>query len=206
MIEHIRGVIDSRRDGRVVLEAAGVGYEIFVAGATLEKLPAIGAEIKLFVLESTAMYGGATTLYGFSSLEERDIFLLLREHVPGAGAKKALEYLDKISKSLPDFSRAVALKDAGMLVSVFGFTKKTADKLITALKDKLESFPSVAARSKWVPTAAEGFLSEAVSALVALGFRPANARSAVEDALTKDPSAGTETLIRNALQSLSQGN
>ncbi len=124
---------------------------------------------------------------------------------PGPGAKKALEYLDKISKSLPDFSRAIELKDAGMLVSVFGFTKKTADKLIAALKDKLEQFPASPAGAKWVPAAPGSIQDEAVSALVSLGFKPVHARGAVEDALAKDPKAGTETLIRNSLQYLSQG-
>ncbi len=84
MITHLRGIIDSRSEGRVVLEAGGVGYEIFVAFATLEKLPVVGAEAKLYIIESMAMYGGAVSLYGFATSEEREIFLLLREHVPGA--------------------------------------------------------------------------------------------------------------------------
>jgi Holliday junction DNA helicase RuvA len=205
MIAHLRGVIDARSDGRVVIEAGGVGYEVFVATATLEKLPAVGGEVKLYILESTAMYGGATSLYGFAALQERDIFLLLREHVPGAGAKKALEYLDKISKSLPDFARAVELKDAGMLVSVFGFTKKTADKLIAALKDKLSQLVASTAGAKWVPSASGSVQEEAVSALVSLGFKPMHARAAVEDAFAKDPKANTEFLIRSSLQYLSQG-
>jgi Holliday junction DNA helicase RuvA len=205
MISHLRGTIDSRIEGRVVIEAGGVGYEVFVAAPTLEKLPPLGAEAKLYIVESSAMYGGATSLYGFGTLEERDIFTLLREHVPGAGAKKALEYLDKISKSLPDFSRAIELKDADMLVSVFGFTKKTADKLISALKDKLDQFPASSEKAKWVAAVAGSVQDEAVSALVSLGFKPQHARSAVEDALAKDPKAGTEALIRNSLQYLSGG-
>jgi Holliday junction DNA helicase RuvA len=113
--------------------------------------------------------------------------------------------LDKISKSLPDFSRAVELKDAGMLTSVFGFTKKTADKLIIALKDKLEQFPSGTTGAKWITAQPGSIQEEAVSALVSIGFRPAHARAAVEESLAKTPTARTETLVRNALQYLSAG-
>ena len=83
----------------------------------------------------------------FSSLEEKEIYLLLRE-IPGTGSKKALEYLDKISKSAPDFRRAILEGDSRALVSLFGFTKKTAEKMIVALKDRWPGL-RLAGREKW---------------------------------------------------------
>ena len=84
----------------------GIGYDVSVTLAAFDRLPEAGQEVQLYVTESMAMYGGGVTLYGFQTLEEKEIFLLLRE-IPGTGAKKALDYLDKISKSAPDFRRAI---------------------------------------------------------------------------------------------------
>ena len=101
----------------------------------------------MHVAESVAMYGGGVTLYGFLTPSDKEMFLTLRDCVPGTGAKKALEYLDKASKSLPDFRRAVLEKDAKVLTGVFGFTRKTAERLIDALKES--SLRQCPAPSAW---------------------------------------------------------
>ena len=129
MISHLRGVIEEFTPERAVIDVHGVGYEVQIPVSTGQRLPAPGNEARLFIVESTSMYGGGTTLYGFFTAEERDTYLLLKDEVPGAGAKKALEYLDKVSKSIPDFKRAVLRKDISVLTGVFGFTKKTAEKI-----------------------------------------------------------------------------
>ena len=131
MITHLRGTLDSKSQGSVVIDAGGVGYEVQTAVSAYDKLPGIGAEIKLYIVESVPMYGGGVSLYGFLTDEERGIFLLLKE-VPGTGAKKAMDYLDKISKSPADFKRFVGNKDAAGISGIFGFTKKTSDKLVAA--------------------------------------------------------------------------
>jgi len=118
------------------LNIGGIGYKVSVPLSTSEKLPSKGENVRLFIVESVGMYGGNVTYYGFLSQEERDIFLLLKQEVPGAGAKKALDYLDKVTKSLADFRRVIVNKDIQTLTGIFGFTKKTAEKLIIALKDK----------------------------------------------------------------------
>lgn len=202
MINHIRGIVDSRALDSAVLEAAGIGYRISVPQSTAEKLPAEGKEVKLFIVESTAMYGGATTFYGFLTEDERDIFLLLKEEVPGAGAKKALDYLDKVTKSLPDFRAAVVNRDITALTGIFGFTKKTAEKLAAALKDKIGRV-SISGQAKWAPKQAPTTLEEAISGLVALGYRENQAREAVEKCGVEDEKAlAVEEVIRRALRYL----
>jgi Holliday junction DNA helicase RuvA len=171
--------------------------------STAEKLPACGAELKLHIVESVAMYGGSTTLYGFLSEDERDIFLLLRDEVPGAGAKKALDYLDKVSKSLPDFRRAVMGRDIAALTGLFGFTKKTAEKLAAALKDKIGDV-QLPGREKWTHSPAASPSVDAIAGLVALGYREMQAREAVEKAMAgaDEGSTASAELIRRALKFL----
>ena len=188
--------------GQVLIDVQGIGYEVSVTLSAFDRLPQEGQEAQLFVVESMAMYGGGITLYGFLSLEEKEIYLLLRE-IPGTGSKKALDYLDKISKSAPDFRRAILEGDARPLVSLFGFTKKTADKMIAALKDRMAGL-RLAGREKWSGTVQPTGVSEAIAALVSLGYRESEARGAL-DRLSSQAKAETKTadLIKEALKQLS---
>lgn len=202
MIEHIRGTVDSAGTDSVVIDAGGIGYRVSIASSTAGNLPAAGRDIKLYIVESTAMYGGGTTLYGFLTKEERDVYLLLKDAVPGAGAKKAMEYLDKITKSIPDFKRIVLAKDTDSLTGIFGFTKKTADRLIAALKDRIGEI-NVAGKEKWAKDSFGSVEAEAVAGLVMLGYRDSQSREAVARVL----GAGTQELsaaqiIKSALRNL----
>jgi Holliday junction DNA helicase RuvA len=203
MIHHLRGLLDSKSMDAVILDVGGVGYEVSVPLSTGEKLPSIGSEVKLHIVESVAMYGGSTTLYGFLSDEERAFFLLLKDEVPGAGAKKALDYLDKVSKSLPDFRRCIMAKDIESLTGIFGFTKKTADKLTAALKDKIGDI-NLAGKEKWTPVPSTAVSSDAIAGLVALGYRESQARQAVEKALggIEEGTLPVEEAIRRSLKFL----
>lgn len=202
MINHLSGILDKKNLDSAVIEVNGVGYNIFVPVSTNEKLLSKGCQVKLYIVESFAMYSGGTTLYGFFSEEERDIFLLLKDEVPGTGAKKALEYLDKVTKSLPDFRRAVLNKDINSISGIFGFTKKTAEKIVSALKDKISGV-CLSGKEKWAPSILTEPHTEAVAGLVALGYRETHAREAVEQVLTsyeKIPSV--EEIIRQSLRYL----
>lgn len=202
MITFFRGILDSSNLDTAVLDVGGVGYQVNIPGSTAEKLPAIGREVKLFIVESVAMYGGSTSYYGFLTAEERDMFQLIKDEVPGTGAKKALDYLDKVTKSLPDFTRAVAGKDAAGLTGIFGFSKKTADKIIMALKDKIGAV-SVSGPTKWQAKPVTGSREEAVAGLVALGYKESLARPAVERAASSTTGEMIAAdLIRRALQEL----
>lgn len=207
MIASLRGVVVSRELESVIIESAGVGREVHVTPSAAAQLPAAGGEAFLLVVPSYAMYGGGETLYGFLTPGEKALFCAFRDEIPGTGAKKALEYLEKASKSLPDFRRAVLDRDEKLLCGVFGFTKKTAAKIVESLKGKLEDVrvPGAAhiQRAPEAP-APSGPWAQALNALESLGYKPAEIRAALqtlsEEHGGRDMPA--EQLVRQALKRL----
>ncbi|PKM96823.1 MAG: hypothetical protein CVU79_11540 [Elusimicrobia bacterium HGW-Elusimicrobia-3] len=200
MLAYLRGRVVAKNDESAVIEVNGLGYEVFLCPPSLEALGPEGSPAELFLAESISMYGG-TALYGFRSKEEKQLFDLLRDAVPNTGAKKALDYLGKAVRSMPDFSSAVAAKDAKRLTAIFGFTAKTADKLILALKDKTLPGAGGASTVAGIPS---GAYTQALAALIGLGFRAGEARAALEDAAAEaGAGASTEAVIRLALKRLS---
>jgi Holliday junction DNA helicase RuvA len=199
MLAYLRGRVVHKDEESAVVEANGLGYEVFFCEPSLEALGPEGSSVEIFIAESISMYGG-TALYGFLSREEKKLFDLLRDAVPNTGAKKAMDYLGKAVKSMPDFTSAVAAKDLKRLTAIFGFTAKTADKLISALKDKL---PQAGTAGGGLPPASGAYM-QAMNALTALGFRAGEAREALEEAAAEAGSSATaETIIRLALKRLS---
>jgi holliday junction DNA helicase RuvA len=202
MISSLRGTLLEKSDDGIVLEVGGVGYSVTLSPSSLLRLPPPGGELLLYVEESVAMYGGGTTLYGFLSPEERRIFNVLRTHVPGTGAKKALEFLEKAAKSLPDFRRAVLEKDARALVALFGFTPKTAEKIAAGLHGKLEAVP--AGKPLRPGESRSSAFEETIQGLLSLGYRDAVARQAAQAARASlGETVSAEALIREALRQLS---
>jgi len=200
MIAYLRGRIVLKNPASAVIETGGVGYEVFLCDPSLQALGPEGGAAELFIAESISMYGG-TALYGFRSKEEKELFDLFRDAVPNTGAKKAMDYLGKAVKSMADFAGAVAAKDSKRLTAIFGFTAKTAEKLISALKDKL---PSAGPASASGFGAASGAYLQAMNALTALGFRAGEARTALEEAASEaGQGASAEAIIRLALRRLS---
>jgi Holliday junction DNA helicase RuvA len=206
MIASLRGTVLSKDLESAVLEVGGVGHEIHVTAATASRL-SVGTQALLLVVPSYAMYGGGETLYGFLDASEKAMFAAFRDEIPGTGAKKALEYLDKASKSLPDFRRAVIDRDEKLLGAVFGFSKKTASKIVDALKGKLEDVRVSGAphiRAIAAPSLPAGPWAQALNALESLGYKPLEVRAALqilaEEHAGKDLPA--ETLVRQALKRL----
>jgi len=190
---------------RVVVDVGGVGYEVLMGLTAIQRLPSVSRDISLYICESVTSYDGARTLYGFLTMDERNIFLQLKEHVPGVGPKKALESLDRINKSLPDFRRAVVEKDVRLLVGVFGFSKKTAEKLIYSLREKMESF-SVSGQEKWgAIQRTNSAEADALAGLLSLGYRESHAREVLLDVreLLEQDELTPERLLREALKRLS---
>ncbi|MFA5975847.1 MAG: Holliday junction branch migration protein RuvA [Elusimicrobiota bacterium] len=202
MIGSLRGTLLNKSPGDALVEVNGIGYEVSVPLSAYDRLPEEGSDVQMYISESMGMYGGGITLYGFLSLEDKEIYLLLRE-IPGTGAKKALDYLDKIMKSAPDFRRAVLEGDVRALVSLFGFTRKTADKIVAALKDRMGAV-RITGREKWSQAMGSTGTHEAIAALVHLGYRESEARAALEQLPSQAKSSGsTAELIREALKQLS---
>ncbi len=201
MIDYFKGILSYKTLNNAVIEVAGIGYSISITADTFNKLPADGNQIRLYIIESTGMYGGVISYYGFLTKEERDMFVLIKDEVPSTGAKKAMEYLDKISKSFADFQTAVMKRDVSMLSGIFGFTKKTAEKLVSALKDKIGNI-TVKDSAKWSNIDAGSSASEAVAALMALGYKEADSREIVNKVVNSNKDLSVEQIITEALKYL----
>ena len=199
MIAYLKGeIIDVSETSAVVL-AGGVGYEVNLPQATLNGLET-GQNTAFYITESLSPYDG-TTLYGFATKEEQKLFLLFKESIPNTGPKKALEFLTKALRSLPDFHRAIINQDIKILTGIFGFTAKTGQKIIDALKGKMDTF-TVQGEAK-IKTLEVPYISELLSALNALGYSMAEARRTIEklnqEGLLSD---NMESNIKSALRIL----
>ena len=201
MIDYFKGTLSYKTLNTAVVEVAGIGYSISITADTFNKLPTDGNQVKLYIIESTGMYGGVISYYGFLTREERDMFVLIKDEVPSTDEKKAMEYLDKISKSFADFQAAVMKRDVSMLSGIFGFTKKTAEKLVAALKDKIANV-IVKDSAKWSNIDAGSSSSEAVAALVALGYKETDAREVVNKVANENKDFSVEQIITEALKYL----
>ena len=200
MFDFLRGKLEDKETDRIVVEAQGVGYKISIPLSTYEKLPPEGTEVKIYTWMSASMYGKGSALYGFLTPEEREVFLILRS-ISKIGAKGALEILSKISKSFPDFRKAVIAGDMQVLTGIFGLTKKTTERLIMGLKDKIEIL-SFAGKERFIARN-EQEIADAISGLVALGYRVSQAREAVNSVCeTLGQDARAEEIIKQALKYL----
>ena len=202
MITSVTGTLVSATPLTAIIEAGGLGYEVHIPVTTAERLPQPGQRVKLHTL---AVYReDSQTLYGFASEEERDFFRLMVEKVTGVGPKMALSVLSKLS--LATLQGAIAAGDVGLLAKCPGIGKKTAERLVIELRDKLNSAllgtvsSAKSASGAAVSPAGENKIRDAVLALVALGYKAPDADKAVRQALVGlGPTASTEALIKKAL-------
>ena len=192
MIGSLRGRISSKTPPQLTVEVGGVGYEVEAPMSTYLQLPAIGAEVRL--LTHLIVREDAHVLYGFASEEERRLFRSLIK-VSGVGPKIALALLSGISVSA--FAQCVQSQDVTTLTRIPGVGRKTAERLIVEMRDRL----APAEEGTGLPATAGGVSaeSEAFDALVALGYRPAEATRLLKGVAPGTHS--TEELIRRALKS-----
>ena len=174
MIGLLRGKILGKQPPRLLLEVQGVGYEIDAPMTTFYDLPEIGAEVTLFT--HLAVREDAHTLYGFVTLTDRDLFRSLLK-VNGVGARLALGILSGMNAHT--FIACVQGGDTSALVKLPGIGKKTAERLIIELRDRLDAVePATAVPGAPVVTASSP-VDEAVSALVGLGYKTQEASNMV---------------------------
>lgn len=196
MIAYIRGVLAEKDPARVVLEAAGVGYEISIPLGTFDRLPQKGEETKLlvchFVREDDEL------LYGFATEREKEMFLKLTA-VSGVGPKIALAILS--GSSLGELCLAIASGNAKRISAIKGVGRKTAEKICVELKDKVSALEALADSSpKDGVDARAPVVRDAILALSALGFNEETSNKMVSAVLTDDPSASdVEVIVRRAL-------
>ena len=197
MIAKLTGLIDAATAEGVVLDVNGVGYLVFCSPRTLARLPAKGAPASLLV--ETHVREDHIHLYGFADVAERDWFRLLTT-VQGVGAKLAQAVLGVLSPD--DLARAIAAGDKASLARAPGVGQKLAGRIAAELKDKVGAValgPAIAALPE------RGVEADAVSALVNLGYRRAEAFEAVAAATRRlGGGAAVDALIRAGLKELSQ--
>lgn len=196
MYAHIRGTLTEKNADSVVIDASGVGYELSVSANTLASCPQAGEEAKLFCYLSVRE--DAMELFGFSSREEKKMFLRLIG-VSGIGPKTALGVLSALS--VKDLSIALVTGDAQALSRAPGIGKKTAQRLVLELKDKVENEdltgPGGAAPIKNIAGAGE---AEAIEALMSLGYPASEAAKAV--AAVSGQATKTDEILRLALKNM----
>ena len=192
MIGSLRGCLTAKLAPHIVLECGGVGYEVETPMSTFLDLPAVGSELFLHI--HMLVREDAQILYGFASDEERSLFRTLLK-VNRVGAKMALGVLSAMSVS--DFRRCVEYEDASTLSRVPGIGKKTAERLIMEMRDKVENVgaPSLPGGKVTVDASAR---SEAFDALVSLGYKANEVNKLLGTLDIEDQSA--EDIIRQALK------
>jgi len=202
MIAYLRGLVWAALEDQVVVDVGGVGYQVFASRTTLRDLPALGSEVALHV--HTHVREDAILLYGFATVAEKEVFLQLVE-VTGVGPRLALAVLSILPPH--ELARAVSAQDVKLLTRVPGVGRKTAERLLLELRDKMK------AKTLAAPATAGGgsgqyanssVAADAIAALTALGYNPVAAASAVEAALAADSAAelatDTGALLRAALR------
>ncbi|MBI4656630.1 MAG: Holliday junction branch migration protein RuvA [Elusimicrobia bacterium] len=204
MIAYLKGTVFSKTENSVVVEVNGVGYDVFISRSSFYAFPETGENVKLFVSESSGIYT-PSVLYGFLIKEEKELFDFFRDAVPNTGAKKALDYMEKAVKSLPDFQKAIIHNNVKILTGLFGFTSKTAEKLILALKYKMPDFKiSGFPRIKEQGEFTDKYLKVS-NALATLGYKNSEIRNALENLRAEETSKDEETedMLKKALKILS---
>jgi Holliday junction DNA helicase RuvA len=198
MIVSLEGLLVECSPLRAVVEAYGIGYEVNIPLTTAEQLPPPGQRVKLYTV---AVYReDAQTLYGFAVREDRDFFHLLVEKVSGIGPKTALNLLSRLSADT--LKSAIAQSNVALLSKCPGIGKKTAERLVVELRDKVLAGGMTTLPAE-VSTAAGqdgSVFTDAVGALMALGYNAPDADKAARRALSiLGPKATSEALVKKAL-------
>jgi len=202
MIASLRGILAEKDGGQCVIETSGVGYQVSVSSQTARTLPAPGEPV--FLHTHQVVREDALQLFGFANLEERRLFELLIT-VSGVGPKLALAVLSGLPSAA--LARAIRDENVSQLVGIPGVGRKTAERLIVELRDKLELAVTAQAAAT-IPAAgllpkSERF-DDAVAALVRLGYSPAQAQDAIRKVAAAEPDPTLETLVRQALGRLAK--
>lgn len=193
MIAHLRGKLLSKHPNAVVVETGGVGYEVIISIPTFSGLPALGAEVALFI--HTHVREDALALFGFLKVEDKQLFEKLLS-VSGIGPKLAITILSGMSSDA--MVAAIRGNNVALLTRIPGIGKKTAERMVLELRDKLDSFGTPEAMAAATPVE-----EDVISALVNLGYQ----RPVVERAMGRFEKGGEEsfdTLFRRTLAALAK--
>ncbi len=195
MLAFLKGKLAFTEPGAVVVDVGGVGYRVFTSGSTLGRMPSPGENVKLFT--RLVVKDDEMQLYGFSSRDELSLFTSLIS-VSGVGPKGALAILSSFTPDI--FRSAVAEENAALLAKAPGVGKKTSRRIVLELKDKI-GLPESPGQQQIAGVSNAG--EEAVAALVSLGYRQPEARSAVAKTMDKrGKDLALEEIIKDSLKLL----
>src|SRR5437016_3611091 len=202
MITFLDGKLVSALPTQAIVDVGGVGYEVFIPLASYDKLPPVGQPVR--ILTHLHVREDAHVLYGFMTPAERDLFRLLVNNVSGIGPKLALAVLSGMSVN--NFKAAVVNSDITSLSKISGLGKKTAERIVLELKDKLGVAAAwEAASTMHAPTPEQDQANEAVLALIALGYKQIDAHKAVRELQEKGEANAAEDLVKLALKRMASG-
>ncbi len=195
MIAFLNGILADKKQGEIVVDVSGVGYRVEISTETFSELPQPGKELKILIYHHFT--DSDQRLFGFRTMKEKNLFERLIT-VKGIGPKLGLTILSGMSA--PDLMEAIVTQNTAALSKISGIGKKTAQRMVLELKDKLfdESQPSVVSgavenRSK---------IEEATSALEALGFKKRDAEQAVHQLAAKNSGLSVSDMVKKALTQL----
>jgi holliday junction DNA helicase RuvA len=198
MISHLKGKLEHTDKNHIIIDVRDVGYHVNIPSSTLSRLPKIGDELKLFIYQ--VVREDDLSLFGFISKEERSLFALLLS-VSGIGPKASL----KIISSFPidKLVAAIASGDAEMITSVPGIGSKTAQKLVIELKEKIAKTYAIKPSDMAVGIKGDvPTVSDAISALIALGYSPKEARNTILQSGLDLSTMSVEDIVKQALKRL----
>ncbi len=194
MIAHLRGKLIDKHPNQAIVETGGVGYDVTISVPTFSELPAPGKDVALHI--HTHVREDAIALFGFLRAEEKQLFEKLIS-VSGIGPKLAITILSGMTA--PDMVSAIRGNDVARLTRIPGIGKKTAERMVLELRDKLEGFGAAPA-----PPAATPAEEDVLSALVNLGYQRAAAERAVAMAAKSGNGTTFDALFRDSLAALSK--
>jgi len=198
MISHLKGILEHTDKNHVVVEVGSVGYHVNVPPSTLPQLPKVGEEIKLFTYQ--VVREDDISLYGFLSKEERSLFSLLLS-VSGIGPKASLSILSGFP--IDKLVAAITREDVDLISTVPGIGKKTAQKLVIELKEKVAKAYAIKPSDMAIGIKGDApVVSDAISALIALGYSPKEARSTILRSGIDLSAGSVEAIIKQALKNL----
>ena len=196
MITFLKGVLVESLPNRAAIDVNGVGYEVLIPLSSYDRLPEVGKPVQ--ILTHLHIRENEHTLYGFGTAEERDLFRLLIGRVSGVGPKVAMGILGGMG--VMQFKACVVNADLAAISKIKGLGKKTAERIVLELKDKVGVAAAWEAAGE--ADSASVTVNDAVLALITLGYKQVEAHKAVKVAATAEADASSDDLVRAALRIL----
>src|SRR5438034_9422466 len=200
MIAHLAGKLLEKHANTVIVETGGVGYEVTIPLSTFYELGEAGSDIELRIY--THVREDAIQLFGFKTARERDLYLKLIS-VQGIGAKSGITMLSGMNAD--EIITAIRNNDLGRLTAIPGVGRKTAERLVIELRDKVGDLAAAAgAAASATPLPADAVFDDALSALINLGYQKAAAERALKQAKQDGTEMSVQKLLRRSLQVLAK--